>query len=182
MGCDIWGWIEVMDNPRLYDPGDRFAWRSVVDLNGILPRDYVMFGRLAHDGTRQQPGDTAIFAGRGLPDRENMGEKTRESYYEEWESDAHHETHFTHAELTAENVRVEAGSGEVFSKNPVEYVTEGLEELYNPENIDTNGSKVNDRMKYGYKMRRWEGAVNTSAALAESFGREQVRWVIWFDN
>ena len=179
MGCDIHGWIEVNRFPTREDPDSEFAWESAVWLDKVLCRSYTMFGRLAHDGSRQKFGDIALFAGRGLPDRDNLGRKTRENYEQKWEMDAHHQTHFTHAELTQSRIRVDVANGTSEEVVPIEYLREGLEDAYK-EWQDDEG--YNAHMAYGRKRRAWESAFNISEALAEANGHEQVRWVIWFDN
>lgn len=182
MGCDIHGWIEVNRYPATHDPDGKWAWEAVVHLDKVLERTYIAFGRLAHDGSRQRDGDIAPFAGRGIPPLENLGDKTKENY-KRWRVDAHHQSHFTHAELTQTRVRVGVGEKDTESIVPIEYIREGLEE-YNPDNPDAEfvRSDVNNAMRYGRVKRAWEAAFNVSESLAESNGHEQVRWVIWFDN
>lgn len=181
MGCDIHGWIEVVRH-AVYEDDERFKWSSAVDLSKVLSRDYVTFGRLAHDGRRQQDGDRALFAGRGLPKREHLDDPTLDDY-EDLEADAHHESHFTHAELTQDRITIHVPEGETRRVTPVEYIREGIEE-YNPENPDAEHTREdkNNSMTYGHKKRAWEAAFGTSHALAQRCGHEQVRWVIWFDN
>lgn len=183
MGCDIHGYIEVNRYPTQDDPDGPWAWDSAVNLERVVGRCYRAFARLAHDGRRQYDDEIALFAGRGLPPKENLGDDTREWYYEKWEADAHHEAHFTHAELTQDKVRIGVGGEETTVMKPIEYVREGLEE-YNPENPDARNVREdsNNEMIYGRKKREWEAAFSISEALAESNGHEQVRWVIWFDN
>lgn len=182
MGCDIHGWIEANRFPANHDPDGEWAWESVTRLDKVLKRSYTLFGRISHTGSRQQAGDTALFANRGIPELKNLGKKTRADY-EDWEADAHHETHFTHAELTQTRVRVKVGEGESKGIRPIEYLREGLED-YNPENPDANqvSEDLNNSMRYGRKKRAWEAAFSISEALAEANGHEQVRWVIWYDN
>lgn len=182
MGCDIHGWIEANRYATKHDPDEKWAWESIVDLRKTLERSYTLFGRLSHTGSRQQAGDTALFADRGIPEMENLGDKAQEDY-EYWEADAHHESHFTHAELTQTRVRVNVGEGATQGIKPIEYLRDGLED-YNADNPDARqvGEDLNNSMRYGRKKRRWECAFSISEALADTYGHEQVRWVIWFDN
>lgn len=182
MGCDIHGWIEVNRFPTQHDSDGKWAWESAVNLDKVLCRSYTLFARLSHNGSRRNHGETTLFADRGIPPKENLADRTLE-HYEDWEADAHHESHFTHAELTQTRVRVKAGNGEAEGIRPIDYLREGLEE-YNPKNPDAlfTSEDTNNSMRYGRKKRRWESAFEVSEALAESNGHKQVRWVIWFDN
>lgn len=181
MGCDIHGWIEVNRFATNHDPYGKWAWESVVNLTKVLDRNYRVFGRLSHDGTRQTEGDIALFADREMPQKDSLGEDALKDY-NRGKIDAHHESHFTHAELTQTRVRVNVGQSAQGIK-PINYLRDAIEH-YNPENPDADHvhKRTNNSMTYGRTKRKWESAFSISEALAESYGHEQVRWVIWFDN
>lgn len=182
MGCDIHGWVEV----KRFATQPRSVWEGVADLGKILCRSYIMFGRLAHDGRRRKPGDRTLFNDRGLPPRDNaeksMAAMTMEDY-DNWEADAHHESYFLWSELVRERVRIAIGPqgvGDVEAERPIDYLRDGYNEY--KDGGSHYKAEYNNNMSYGRVVRKWESAFGVTKSLAESYGEEQVRWVIWFDN
>lgn len=175
MGCDIHGWIEACVHPEYYDDPhtDDFAWSSIMRLDRITPRNYRVFGRLAHDGSRQRADEVALFSGRGIPD--NVADKTGDDYLD-WKADAHHESWFLHSELFGNEVKisVEDEGTSVEEYFPIEYVRDGVKETW-CEGEEECAICLADEA-------RWEACFSSSKKYAEAFGPENVRWVIWFDN
>lgn len=196
MGCDIHGYVEV-------DCGheDRTWWKPAGNLFSFVGRAYDSFGCLF--GVRNYAKFDPVAANRGIPDDAS---RTVTEDYESWGVDAHSASYLTYTEVKeidwSEMAQDPDGrysildgnkepTGTKFALGPASGWTEVVEE--NREAIE-NGEPVPSEDGDRYIQRRqttreealssaWDWLLHDyMGLLADRFGDEQVRVVVWFDN
>lgn len=197
MGCDIHGHIEV-DKSHAED--DTW-WETAGTLFPFVGRSYDAFGCLF--GVRNYSNFHPVAKDRGIPS--DVGREAKEDH-ESWGIDAHSETYLTYEEIqeidwdkTAEEAderysvldENKEPTGIKFSLSPasgwVDVVDENREAIEAGEPVPNEaGDKYIQRRKL--KRREalsgsWEWLLfDYMELLADRFGEESVRVVVWFDN
>jgi len=187
MRCDIHGWVEVKEVD---------IWRAVINIRGIIWRNYDMFGCLF--GVRNYAGFRPIAPNRGIP--EDASYRTKDDY-DKWGLDAHSATWITWKEIKEidweeeaenEDARIhvykvnEDGSMEFLLK--FSWSSELTDEEYNilhKKKELRKGDKLYRIEKIKRKdalSRDWEILFELMEVLAKHYGDENVRLVVWFDN
>lgn len=198
MGCDIHGYVEV--DKKHYDEDDSW-WKSAGDIFPFVGRAYDSFGCLF--GVRNYAQFDPVAADRGIPD--NAGRTVKEEY-ESWGIDAHSASHLYYSEVqeidwleTAENPderysildENKEPTGSKFALGPGSGWTEVVQE--NREAIESGEPVPNEDCDMYIQRREltrkeamsdaWDWLLNDHMALlADRFGSENVRLVVWFDN
>lgn len=198
MGCDIHGYVEV---DIRHNEDDEQWWNPAGNLFPFVGRSYDSFGCLF--GVRNYSNLEPIAPDRGIP---SDASSTVTDDYESWGVDAHSASHVTHEELQDVDWSEEAvepdsrysvldenkePTGTKFALGPGSGWTEIVEE--NREAIDA-GEPVPGPDGETYLQRRtqtreealsgsWDWLLNEyMGTLADRFGGENVRMVVWFDN
>jgi hypothetical protein len=180
MGVDIYGWIEIQEYS---------AWHAVVDIGILGHRNYTIFGALFGIRCDLFP---AIAADRGIPPdasptiQQSLGESTGED-------GKHGQTWVLWNEIIAADPH-ELGHGLFLYDRYPDPVTgqnrEGVLRIpYDAQLIDRCW-KEGDHSYWTVQPNRgeimnddphWQTIFNISAALADRFGIDKVRWVVWFE-
>lgn len=198
MGCDIHGYVEV---DKRHNRDDESWWKPAGNLFAFVGRSYDSFGCLF--GVRNYSRFDPVAPDRGIP--EDASREAREDY-ESWGVDAHSASYLTFEEIlnidweeTAESPdsrysildENKEPTGTKFALGPASGWTEIVEE--NKEAIEA-GEAVPNEDGDKYIQRRlmtredalsgaWDWLLHEyMALLADRFGDEGVRMVVWFDN
>jgi hypothetical protein len=187
MGTDINGWVEVLEiNPGLRSPYHK-QWVGLVKADNIVRRNYDMFGSLF--GVANHTHLSPVVANRGLPG--DLSEEVIDTYVR-CEEDSVAPTWITWAEIKAIDWNEEAVDGRPHqyklnhdgqwnyagkSAGSIVGRTEGDswmvgETLYRIERI-----KRRDMLDA-----RWQLLFDLMQRLAQEYGDEGIRLVVWFDQ
>ena len=188
MGCDIHGWVEV----KLLD-----TWYPVIDISLFVHRNYDMFGCLF--GVRNYCKFKPIAANRGIPD--DVSELVKKEI-RSWDIDGHSHTWITYREI--KNINWDEEGDEIDERvhqykrlkdGSLKYIGKCLwsSRLDDPEiqkQLREKGECEVDGIIYRYEKvkrkdalsRDWEFLFKCMEYLAECYGEENVRLVVWFDN
>jgi hypothetical protein len=149
MGSAILGWVEWLHHER--EDGFRY-WVGVVKIDGLMERNYGMFGSLF--GHRNVGGFAPIAAGRGMPD-----DASDDAQYLLLDRGGTEATWISWDEIRA-----------------IKWEEEGEEETLGGPSF---GRKVrrSDTLKPG-----WATLFKLMEDLADAFGPAKVRLVVWFDS
>lgn len=197
MGCDIHGYVEVDKRHRQDDSW----WKSAGSLFPFVGRSYDAFGCLF--GVRNYSQFDPVAADRGIP---HNASRTVTKEYESWGVDAHSASYLTYEEIqdidwqenaVAPDARYsildenKEPTGTKFSLGPASGWSDIVEE--NKEAIEA-GEPVPGPDGENYIQRRrltreealsgaWDWLLNDYMdLLADRFGEDRVRMVVWFDN
>lgn len=200
MGCDIHGYVEV--DKRHNRDGDPW-WKAAGNLFPFVGRSYDSFGCLF--GVRNYSRFDPIAPKRGIPD--DAGRTVTEDY-ESWGSDAHSASYITYSEIKAidrsETAKDRDGRYSILDENKEPTGTKfslvsggasGWNEIVseNQDKIDA-GEPVPNKSGERYIQRRkqtrgealsgaWDWFLTDYCGLlADRFGDDAVRVVVWFDN
>lgn len=209
MGCDIHGLVEVNwygeyeDN---YEDGEEpVDWRCAIDNIGFwVGRSYDTFGMLF--GVRNYANFEPVAPQRGIPEEGSERLDDRLGYYREKDLigavDCHSHTYLTLKELneidweeTTEKedcrIRVYNEDNELLKKFLSSTILSD-EEVQRIEDGEEVVKEVGDGEVRKYrreKMKRtealsgaWEKLIEQMEMFGETYGEENVRLVVWFDN
>ena len=148
MGSDISGWVETLYKER--EDGFRY-WVGVIKVDGLVERNYGMFGSLFDH--RNVGGFAPIAARRGMPD-----DASDDAQYLLLDRGGREATWISWDEISAIN-----------------WEDEGEEETLGGQSF---GRKVQrkDTLTPG-----WATLFKLMETLADAFGPANVRMVVWFD-
>lgn len=197
MGCDIHGHIEVDKSHN----EDVTRWISAGTLFPFVGRSYDAFGCLF--GVRNYSNFNPVAPDRGIP--RPMSRSAKEDY-ESWKQDAHSQSFLNYTEIqdidwdeTADEVDARYSvldenkepTGTKFALGPASGWNEIVEE--NKEAIEAGEPVPNESGDQHIQKRKLTRGEALSGAwqwllhdymgmLADRFGEENVRVVVWFDN
>lgn len=199
MGCDIHGFVEL--DKRGHGDDERSWWVAAGNLFGFVGRSYDSFGCLF--GVRNYANFDPVAPDRGIPEHAS---RTVEEDYESWGVDAHSASFLTFEEMLAIDWQETAESpderysildenqeptGTKFGLGPASWWTEVVKD--NKAAIEA-GEPVAHPDGDNYIQRRtptreealsgaWDWLLDDyMGLLADRFGAENVRMVVWFDN
>lgn len=187
MGCDIHGWIEV----RQFEFDPKY-WTTAVNAGMLLDRNYDMFGCLF--GVRNYTNFKPIANNRGVPD--DVSKKVRKEI-DDWAGDGHSHSYITYEEMKRINWEEEAEDydGRIHEYNLDGRMVSKFEwcSSLTEEDLKTLAKeKVLKKDKWIFKLEkerrkdarggRWDLIEKLMSVLADAFGDENVRLVVWFDN
>lgn len=197
MGCDIHGYVEVDKRHR----EDDCWWKPAGNLFAFVGRSYDSFGCLF--GVRNYSQFDPVAVNRGIP--ENASRTVTEEH-ESWGADAHSASYLTFEEIQeidwsecalAPDTRYsildedKEPTGTKFALGPsngwTDIVEENKEAIEAGEPVpDPDGSKYIQRRKQTREEAlsgSWDWLLHEyMGLLADRFGDERVRMVVWFDN
>ncbi len=192
MGCDIHGWVEIKPMETLN------YWRSVLNVGALVVRNYDIFGSLF--GVRNHVGFEPIAADRGLP--EKVSELCQKES-DRWGVDGHSHTWISAIELwgidwNEESTKVDdrihvyklTPEGERETPDEFTKFLWGSELDDYQEELAKHGQVQIDNMLYIYEKvcrrdaigKDWKLLLDFIKKLAEAYGSDNVRMVVWFDN
>jgi hypothetical protein len=178
MGVDIYGWIEIQEYS---------AWHAVVDIGILGHRNYTIFGALFGVRCDLFP---AIAADRGIPPEASfsVSQSLRESA-----DGMHGQTWVLWSEIIAASAE-ELGNGLLLHDRPLDSAAGNYQERivtipYDAQLVGQCWQEAGHRYwavqpKRGEIMNddpAWKTIFKISAALADCFGSDKVRWVVWFE-
>lgn len=192
MGCDIHGWVEIRTH----------NWYAMVNIEGCTGRSYDTYGCLF--GVRNSANFEPVAKRRGLPD--DLSIKARRDY-QSAESDHHSMSYLTYEEIQdidwSESAQDSDGRVAVVDEDGetqikagyIAGVHDGLseEQLARAQNgdriplTDTDGEARYATHKTLTRDEAVSGAWqwllgDQMDLLADQYGAENVRLVVWFDN
>ncbi|MFB1064931.1 hypothetical protein [Natrinema sp. H-ect4] len=198
MGCDIHGLIEVDWYATFPGEKEENDWRTAVDnLGYLVGRSYDSFGCLF--GVRNYVGMEPVAEGKGVPDSLSSRAEERVDDNRDW---CHSFSYVTYEELQKVDWEEEGRrddsrirkyvDGDLVGKASIwgNLSTEQAEQIREGENLK---EQQDDGTIVEYKVERekrrdclsgaWEWLIfELMDILAEKFGSENVRLVVWFDN
>jgi hypothetical protein len=184
VGADIRGWVEVRDATLDEDIGE-ILWSAVIDAGSLLSRNYTMFGALF--GVRNHSDFKPVAGGRGLPDPVSPTVKTEAT---EWD-DYHSHTWVSWRELKAVDWDERDLAGLAFGYR------KGEESHSIGKYLDRSDSRRGEGSTWSegdttYRVetitrrealgRECELLFRLMEILAERYGDDYVRLVVWFFN
>jgi len=191
MGTDLYGWVEIKR-----DQADKY-WDATVKAGSVATRNYIMFATLF--GTRNAEKFKPIAARRGIPTN-----AARETYteFEKWGADAHSPTSITWSEIKsidwneeAENSIVvyeykKGKNAELIRCNQFYEDSRLTPEAWNTLlaggtwEVDDTLFKIGEvkkrRRRDALENKDWELLFKLMEMLAERYGDDNVRMVVWF--
>jgi hypothetical protein len=180
MGVEIDGWIEIKE----YD-----SWHAAVDIGILGHRNYTIFGALFGVRCDLFP---AIAPDRGIP--ADASATINQSLSESIGEDGKHgHTWVLWSEIIAADLQ-ELGNGLfLYDRHPNPVTGQNQERVltiaYDAQLVDRCWQEEDHcywtvQPKRGEVMNDdpdWQTIFKISAALADRFGADQVRWVVWFE-
>jgi hypothetical protein len=181
MGTDIGGWVEV----KQYT-----SWYGVIRVQDILDRHYDMFGCLF--GVRNYAGFVPVVEQRGMPD--DASHEVKDDW---WHTISKAHTWISWEEIRgidwdepAEKLdqrvhyyqRDENGEWRFYQKAAGGYPPHIKVDKEQAIEIDGILYKVERMVRRDALVYQWEFLFKMMEMLAERYGAENVRLVVWFDN
>lgn len=186
MGCDIHGFVEIRPYPKRNND-----WTGLFAIDYILSRNYDLFGLLFD--VRNYSHFVPVAARRGLP--EDVSEEASEECGS-WGMAAHSKSYITYFEIKDIDWSLEtdeiADWISVYENEKLFSVfmdwsglsRDEFRRLHMGEIIEKDGKIYKcEKTKYiSAKDSNWNNLVAIMRILADKFGMENVRLVVWFDN
>lgn len=181
MGTDIDGWVEFKDHDH---------WYGVVNIHSLIHRHYDMFGCLF--GVRNFAGFVPVAEKRGLPSDISFEIKHDPSH-----TSAHSHTWIMWEEIRSINwdepaemldqrvhyyQRDENGEWKLVMKVAEGYPRQIKVDKEQAVEIDAILYKVERMVRRDALVYQWEFLFKMMEMLAERYGDDNVRLVVWFDN
>jgi len=182
MGCDIHGIVEYKENN---------IWKTKYNVGNEVGRNYDIFGCLF--GVRNNCGFNPIAEGRGLP--EDMNEELKTKAHD---SDYHSHTYINLEEI--ENINWDE-EGETEDSRIHQYERKNgklemcckfgrsrrldghMEELNEKGEIELDGFifKLEKVKRKDALSGAWKELIENMKKLGQTYGKENVRMIVWFD-
>jgi len=199
VGCDIHGLVEVnwygdMD----HIDGEKESWKCAIDNIGMwVGRSYDTFGLLF--GVRNHANFEPVASRRGVPDELSTKGRDRVEDDRDW---CHSFTYITLEELneidweeTAEEedgririydeddeIQMKAAGVGSLSDEEEEKIREGEEMVKELDNGQVRKYRLEKMKKKDALSGAWEKLIDLMEVFGETYGKENVRLVVWFDN
>ena len=189
MGCDIHGHVEI----RMYPDSSRDWWLSVLNVGALADRNYDLFGFLF--GVRNYARFEPIAPFRGLPKNPS---DTIKKEIDEWKNDAHSTSYLTLTELQSINWDDESPEEDqrvhVYHEDNHEMsykaMSSGDINFDVIKKFGTDNVLVKDGTTYKIEKIKnndligpsWQSIFDCMEVFGKTFGVENVRMVVYFDN
>jgi len=189
LGKDIHGWVEVRHTYEGAGPGTVSEWLGVIKMTELVGRSYDMFASL-FGGQPSYIDFVPVAPQRGMP--ADISEEAVQ-YYLEWQGLCD-ETWITWNEVAVIN-----WDDEALDRRPHEYVQDSagkwtLDRTKSHadkgiEIVDGNSWQAGDRLYKIVRVSRrdsldtgWQMVFRLMGVLAEKYGGDNVRLVVWFES
>lgn len=209
MGCDIHGLVEVNWYGRYEDNYEDdeapTSWKCAIDNIGFwVGRSYDTFGLLF--GVRNYASFDPIAPQRGIPEETSERLENRLDYYREdgligavdchsisyitlkelheinWEETAEEEDSRIRVYNEDDELQMKAAGISHLSEDELQRINDGEEVVKEASDGEVRKYRLEAMKKRDALSGAWEKLIDQMERFGETYGEENVRLVVWFDN